>query len=210
MSVFGGFICCISAFYEYGQNAAKRKGAPLVCFGLLPGGGYYTHDGANTDTQRRACLFSVVHVVHIGRGLVTSSMCGVCPNCLYLSILCPVLRLWPPFALLWIWTHNGANMDTARAVPAFAAVSLLFSAVPYSLEHPSYFVKTIRLVLCSTKRRALAPLRVSFVCVFVCVVPIRGGLPGAACISNTSGESKRRMPRPLLDVVRILSTLSIS
>ena len=64
--------------------------------------------------------------------------------------------------------------------------------------------------LCSTKRRALAPLRVSFVCVFVCVVPIRGGLPGAACISNTSGESKRRMPRALLDVVRILSTLSIS
>ena len=238
MSVFGGVICCISAFYEYGQNAAKRKGAPLVCFGFLPGGGYYTHDGANTDTQRRACLCSVVHVVyiraggvealasccikgafglknrrfgrgyvragavclcsvvhvvHIGRGLVTSSMCGVCPNCLYLSILCPVLRLWPPFALLWIWTHNGANMDTARAVP-------------YSLEHPFCFVKIIRLVLCSIKRRALAPLRVSF----VCVVPIRGGLPGAACISNTSGESKRRMPRALLDVVRILSTLSIS
>ena len=68
MSVFGGVICCISAFYEYGQNAAKRKGAPLVCFGLLPGGGYYTHDGANTDTQRRACLCSVVHVVHIRAG----------------------------------------------------------------------------------------------------------------------------------------------
>ena len=228
---------------------------PLVCFGLLPGGGYYTHDGANTDTQRRACLcsvvhvvhiraggvealasycikgafclknhrfgcgyvhagavclFSVVHVVHIGRGLVTSSMCGVCLNCLYLSILCPVLRLWPSFALLWIWTHSAANIDPARAVPAFAAVSLLFSAVPYSLEHPSYFVKIIRFVLCSIKRRALVPLRVSFVCVFVCVVPIRGGLPGAACISNTSGESKRRMPRALLDVVRILSTLSIS
>ena len=121
-----------------------------------------------------------------------------------------VLRLWPPFALLWIWTHSAANIDTARAVPAFAAVSLLFSAVPYSLEHPSYFVKIIRPVLCSIKRRALVPLRVSFVCVFVCVVPIRGGLPGAACISNTSGESKRRMPRALLDVVRILSTLSIS
>ena len=68
MSVFGGVICCISAFYEYGQNAAKRKGAPLVCFGLLPGGGYYTHDGANTNTQRRACLCSVVHVVHIKAG----------------------------------------------------------------------------------------------------------------------------------------------
>ena len=69
MSVFGGVICCISAFYEYGQNAAKRKGAPLVCFGLLPGVGYYTHDGANTDTQRRACLCSVVHVVYIRGGL---------------------------------------------------------------------------------------------------------------------------------------------
>ena len=33
-----------------------------------------------------------------------------------------VLRLWPPFALLWIWTHNGANMDTARAVSAFGCV----------------------------------------------------------------------------------------
>ena len=32
------------------------------------------------------CLFSVVHVVHIGRGLATSSMCGGCPCCLYLSI----------------------------------------------------------------------------------------------------------------------------
>ena len=156
-----------------------------------------THTTGRIWTPPAPCLLSVVHVVHIGRGLVTSSMCGVCPNFLYLSILCPVLRLWPPFALLWIWTHNGANMDTARAVP-------------YSLKHPPYFVKIIRLVLCSIKRRALAPLRVSFVCVFVCVVPIRGGLPGAACISNTSGESKRRMPRALLDVVRILSTLSIS
>ena len=149
----------------------------------------------------------VVDTTHTTGRIRTHSGGRVCVRLSTLSILGrAVLRLWPSFALLWIWTHSAANIDTARAVPAFAAVSLLFSAVPYSLEHPFYFVKIIRLVLCSTKRRALAPLRVSF----VCVVPIRGGLPGAACISNTSGESKRRMPRPLLDVVRILSTLSIS
>ena len=176
MSVFCGVICCISAFYEYGQNAAKQKGAPLVCLGLLPGGEYYTHDGANTDTQRRACLFSVVHVVHIRAGGVEAlAACCIkgafglkkppfrawirprgggvsvfgCPRCPYRARACNlfnvwrllvlsifvhivhVLRLWPPFALLWIWTHSAANIDTARAVPAFAAVSLLFSAVSY-------------------------------------------------------------------------------
>ena len=203
-----------SVVFLHFTNTAKTRPNEKACRSSVSGfcpvvDTTHTTGRIRTHSGGRVCVrLSTLSI--LGRGLVTSSMCGVCPNCLYLSILCPVLRLWPPFALLWIWTHNGANIGTARAVPAFAAVSLLFSAVPYSLEHPSYFVKIIRLVLCGIKRRALVPLRVSFVCVFVCVVPIRGGLPGAACISNTSGESKRRMPRALLDVVRILSTLSIS
>ena len=83
-------------------------------------------------------------------------------------------------------------MDTARAVSAFAAVSLLFSAVPYSSGYSLYFVKIIRLVLCGIKRRALVPLRVSFVCVLVRVVHIGRAncTPGAAALVFAAGLCK--------------------
>ena len=182
MSVFGGVICCISAFYEYGQNAAKQKGAPLVCLGLLPGGEYYTHDGANTDTQRRACLFSVVHVVHIRAGGVEAlaSCCikgafglkkppfrawirprggGVsvfgCPRCPYRARACNLFNVWR-LSVLSIFVH---------IVPGVEALAAFCFVVDMDTQRGKYRHRPRR----SCIRRRVAPLFGCFLLVGVFV-----------------------------------------